>query len=431
MMTYTELCWVAAITLLTTMVTPMSQTTKAIRFARLWDGSKVVPDAVIVIDGDKVVSVGTGSNAVPKGPEVVDLRRYTGIPGLIDLHTHMTYYWDRTPGTNPRGGGRGARRLPAVTVYLAQDNAKRTIETGVTTVRDLGAQNDMDLAMRDLINLKAMVGPRMFVSGTGFSKRPGAPVDLDALKKNVDEHVQKGVDVIKVYGSIGGFENVGTTQTMNYDEMKTIVDASHAAGKRVAIHSYGPSGAKDAVRAGADSVEHGIELDDETFADMVRRGTVWVPTVDHNRYYIDAKDEYNFTPESIPQLQAYVQKNFEAMRRAVKAGVRLGMGSDAVFSMFGQNTRELAWMVKAGLTPEQALMTATTTAADLLGMKGRLGCLQPGCTADIVAIEGDPTKDIDAVINGVRWVMKDGIVHIDNRPESRSGARTRTGGKRH
>jgi imidazolonepropionase-like amidohydrolase len=391
-------------------------TTKAIRFARVWDGSKVIPDAVVVIEGDKIASVGSGNSAVPAGAEMVDLRRYSGIPGLIDLHTHMTYYWDRKPGTSPRGQrGAGPRRLPAVTVYLAQDNAKRTIETGVTTARDLGAQNDMDLAMRDLINLKAMVGPRMFVSGVGFSKRAGAPVDLEGLKKSVDEHVQKGVDVIKVYGSIGGFENVGTTQTMNFDEMKTIVDASHAAGKKVAIHSYGASGAKDAVRAGADTVEHGIELDDETFAEMVRRGTIWVPTVDHNRYYVDAKDEYGFRPESIPQLQEYIQKNFEAMQRAVKAGVRLGMGSDAVYSMFGQNTRELAWMVKAGLTPEQALMTGTTTAADALGMKGKLGCLQAGCAADIVAIDGDPTKNIDTAINGVRWVMKDGTVYVDKR----------------
>lgn len=395
---------------------PRAQSTRAIRFARLWDGAKTIADAVLVIDGDKVTSVGSGNAAVPKGAEVVDLRKYSAIPGMIDLHTHMTYYWDRAPGTSPRGGrGAGPRRLPAVTVFLAQDNARRTLETGVTTARDLGAQNDMDLAMRDLINLKAMVGPRMFVSGTGFSKRAGTPVDLEGLKKNVADHVEKGVDVIKVYGSIGGFENVGTTQTMNFDEMKTIVDASHAAGRKVAIHSYGASGAKDAARAGADSIEHGIELDDETLAMMAKQGIVWVPTVDHNRYYIDAKDEYGFKPESIPGLEGYIQKNFEAMQRAVKAGVKLGMGSDAVFSMFGQNTRELAWMVKAGLTPEQALMTATTNASDLVGMKGKIGCLQPGCFADVVGVEGDPTKDIDAAVNGVRWVMKGGVVYVDKR----------------
>jgi imidazolonepropionase-like amidohydrolase len=304
-----------------------------------------------------------------------------------------------------------------VTVFLAQSNAKLTLETGVTTVRDLGAQNDMDLAMRDLINLHAMVGPRMFVSGPGFSKKPGAPIDLEVLTKGVAERVQKGVDVIKVFGSVGGFDNVATAQTFNFDEMKQIVDASHAAGKKVAIHSYGPSGAKDAVRAGADSIEHGIEFDDETFAEMAKRGTVWVPTVDHNRYYVDARSDYDFPAESIPNLEAYIQKNFATMQRAVKAGVTLGMGSDAVFSMFGQNTRELGWMVKAGLTPEQALMTATSTAADLLGMKGRLGCLQAGCLADVVGIVGEPTRDIDAVINRVQWVMKGGVVYVDKRPK--------------
>ncbi len=395
-----------------------TQGTMAIHFTRVWDGARTIDDAVLVIQDGRILSVATSLATVPSGVEVTDMRGVSAIPGLIDLHTHMTYYWDRAPDTTARGVRAAPRRLPAVTVYLAQANARRTLETGVTTVRDLGAQSDMDLAMRDLINLKAMVGPRMFVSGTGFSKRPGAPIDLEGLKRNVDDHVQKGVNVIKVFGSVGGFDNVATTQTFNLEEMKTIVDASHAAGIKVAIHSYGASGAKDAVRAGADSIEHGIELDDETFTEMVKRGTVWVPTVDHNRYYVDARNDYDFPPESIPPLQEYIRKNFEAMRRAVKAGVKLGMGSDAVFSMFGQNTRELAWMVKAGLTPEQALMTATSHAADLIGMKGRLGCLQPGCLADVVGVQGDPTRDIDAVITGVRWVMKDGVVYVDKRTKN-------------
>lgn len=386
--------------------------TKVVRFGHMWDGSRVIADAVVVIDHNTITTVGSGSSAVPKKAEVIDLRRYTGIPGLIDLHTHMTYYWDRQPGTQPR---RGPSRLPAVTVYLAQANAKRTLDTGVTTVRDLGAANDMDLAMRDLINLRAMAGPRMFVSGQGFTTRADSPVDLEALKKNVDDHVKAGVDCIKVYGSVGGFDNVNTTQTFNFQQMKTIVDAAHAAKKKVAIHSYGASGAKDAVRAGADSVEHGIELDDETLAEMARRGTVWVPTIDHNQYYVDSKDEYGFRPESIGPLQDYIEKNFESAKRAVKAGVKLGMGSDAVFTMFGRNTRELVWFVKAGLTPEQALATATTNAAPLVEMADRLGRIAPGYLADLVAVEGDPLKDINAVVTGVRWVMKDGAVVVDKR----------------
>jgi imidazolonepropionase-like amidohydrolase len=259
----------------------------------------------------------------------------------------------------------------------------------------------------------AMVGPRMFVAGQGLSSRVGATPDPDGMRKTTEERVKSGSDWIKVYGSRGSFDSVDTTQTVTFEEMKAIVDAAHALNRKVAIHSYGPSGVRDAVRAGADSVEHGIDIDDETLAEMARRGTVWVPTIDHNRYYIDAKDEYGFKPESIAPLQHYIERNLESARRAVKAGVRLAMGSDAVYSMFGQNTRELAWFVKAGMTPEQALKTATVVGAELLGQQDRLGRVAPGYLADVVAVEGDPLQKIDDLFNGVRWVMKDGKVVVD------------------
>jgi imidazolonepropionase-like amidohydrolase len=343
---------------------------------------------------------------VPEGADSVDLRRYTGLPGLIDVHTHITYFWDRQPGTRPLG----QRRRPAVTVFLAQDNARRTLETGVTTVRDLGASNETDFAMRDLINMGAMIGPRMFVSGQGLSARAGAAPDAEAMRRTTEERIKAGSDWIKVYASRGSFDSVDTTQTVTFDEMKAIVDAAHALGHRVAIHSYGPTGVRDAVRAGADSIEHGIELDDETLALMATRGTVWVPTIDHNRYYVDAKDDYGFKPEAIPPLQAYIERNLESARRAVKAGVRLAMGSDAVYSMFGENTRELGWFVKAGMTPEQALKAATATGAELLGEQDRLGKVLPGFIADLVAVEGNPLEAIDTLFGGVRWVMKGGKV---------------------
>ena len=383
------------------------------RFGRLWDGARVISDAVVVVDGDRVVSVGpAASNPPPEGARVIDMRRYTALPGLIDLHTHITYYWDRKPGTRPLG----QRRRPAVTVFLAQDNARRTLETGVTTVRDLGASSDTDFAMRDLIDMGAMVGPRIIAAGQGISApRQSTGPDPAAMARAAEDRLKSGSDWVKVYASRGSFDSVDTTQTLTFEEMKAIVDVAHAQGHKVAIHSYGPSGVKDAVRAGADSVEHGIDLDDETIADMVKRGTVWVPTIDHNRYYVDAKDEFGFKPEAIPPLQAYIQKNLESTRRAVKAGVRIGMGSDAVYSMFGQNTRELGWLVKAGMTPEQALQSATTVAADLLGMQDRIGRLAPGVFADIVAVEGDPLQNIDAMFTGVKWVMKAGQVVVDKR----------------
>ena len=392
-------------------ISPVVSQTSAVtlRFGHLWDGTRLLDDVIVVVEAGRIVSVDEGQRQAPK--DAVDLRGYTALPGLIDLHTHITYYWDRKPGTRPLG----QRRRPAVTVFLAQENAKRTLETGVTTIRDLGASGDADFAMRDLVAMGAMIGPRMFVAGQGISAGRGATPDPDAMRKSAEDRIKSGSDWVKVYGSRGSFDSVDTTQTITFDEMKAIVDAAHALGHRVAIHSYGPSGVKDAVRAGADSIEHGIDLDDETLADMVRRGTVWVPTIDHNRYYVDAKDDFGFKPEAIPPLQDYIAKNLESTRRAVKAGVKIGMGSDAVYSMFGQNTRELEWMVKAGMTPAQALATATTTAAELLEQKDRLGRIAPGFAADIVAIEGKPLENIGDVITGVRWVMKDGIVVVEHR----------------
>jgi imidazolonepropionase-like amidohydrolase len=195
--------------------------------------------------------------------------------------------------------------------------------------------------------------------------------------------------------------------------MRAIVETAHQLGKPVAIHSYGASGVRDAVRAGADSIEHGADLDDETIRDMAARGIVWVPTIDHNRYYIDAKDEYGFAPGAETALKDYINRNFDSLRRAVKAGVRIAMGSDAVYSMFGQNTRELRWLVDAGMTPQQALASATTVPAALLKMDTQLGRVAAGFLADLVAVEGDPLRDIDAAINGVRWVMKDGLIVFD------------------
>jgi imidazolonepropionase-like amidohydrolase len=235
------------------------------------------------------------------------------------------------------------------------------------------------------------------------------------MRQQAEARIAAGSDWVKVFGSRGSYQSVDTTQTVTFDEMKAIVDAAHALKHPVAIHSYGPSGVKDAVRAGADSIEHGIDLDDETLAEMAKRRTVWVPTIDHNRYYVDAKDEFGFPPESIPLLEAYIRKNLESARRAVKAGVRLAMGSDAVYSMFGQNTRELGWFVKAGLTPAQALATATTNAAALLGRQRELGAVAAVYYADLVAVEGNPLADIDVVINRVRWVMKGGAVVVDRR----------------
>ena len=401
-----------------------AQRITAVRFGKLWDGERVIDGALVLIENGRIRNVAGGNPSTPPGAEVVDWSRYYGLPGLVDVHTHMTYYWDHTPGTLPRV--QQLQRIAAETVFLAQENAEKTLEAGVTAVRDLGSTEYMDIAMRNLINRGAMQGPRMFVSGWGIRAtsafRPG---DLppagggiadspEEVTKVVRRQIAAGADVIKMYGSIGGFENVGTQQTFTYDEMKTAADVAHAMGKRIAIHSYGPDGARDAVRAGTDSLEHAVDLDDATLAEMVRKKVYYVPTIDHNRYYVDAAAEHQFAPVAIEGLNAYIARNLETARRAFKAGVQFAMGSDAVYTMFGQNTRELAWFVKAGMTPEQALKTATVNAADLLGMKQDLGSATTGHYADLIAVEGDPLVDIQVAIDRVRGVMKGGVVVVQH-----------------
>jgi len=402
-----------------------SSSLTAVRFGSLVDGTgRVTRDAVVVIDADTVVRVGSGASAVPRGARVIDLRRYTGIPGLIDAHTHISYYWDQAPGSDP--WSQNGRRRSAVTVFLAQENARKTLETGVTTIRDLGASEYADLAIKDLIARGAMVGPRVFGAGYGLRRAPattppnappgpprGRIASVEDVAVAVKAQVDAGADVIKVYGSTGSAADVTGRQTLSYDEMKAIVDASHAAGKRVAIHSYGPDGARDAVRAGAESVEHPIDLDDSTLARMAAQGTYYVPTIDHNRYYAEYRDQFKYSAAQATALDSFRLRNLETARRAFRAGVKFAMGSDAVFTMFGQNTRELEWFVKAGMTPAQALATATTNGAALLGMDRKLGAVAPGYLADLVAVEGDPLADIRVVIDRVRWVMKGGKVVVD------------------
>jgi imidazolonepropionase-like amidohydrolase len=191
------------------------------------------------------------------------------------------------------------------------------------------------------------------------------------------------------------------------------VDAAHQFGKKIAIHSYGPDGARDAVRAGTDSLEHATDLDDATIQEMAKRGTFYVPTIDHNRYYIENGDKIGYRPGFKEKQQDFIRRNLESARKANKAGVKFAMGSDAIYTMFGENTRELGWFVKAGMTPEQALRTATTNGAELLGKEKELGAVAPGYFADLVAVEGDPTNDINVVLNNVKWVMKGGAVVVN------------------
>ena len=382
-------------------------------------------DVLIVVEDSRIKDIIKFEESVIKNYKYQDLRPLNAIPGLIDVHTHITYYWDKSPGTNP---WEDADKLTApVIVFLAQENAIKTLECGVTTIRDLGSWRGMDLDMQALINRGAMKGPRMYVSGNGLhiSYAPHAPLnpkhdpgkadDLDAIAKVVRQELASGVDWIKMYGSTGSDQDVSSFQTYTFEEMKLACDITRLAGKKIAIHAYGAEAARDAIRAGAHSIEHATDLLKSDFELMLQHGTYYVPTVDHNRYYIDHSDEYGYGHQVKENLQNYIQRNFETLKLAIKMNVPIAMGSDAVFTGFGQNTRELGWFVKAGMSPLQALQSATLQAAKLLGKESELGSLSKGFRADIVAIEGDPFQDINAVIYGVKWVMKDGEVMIDKR----------------
>jgi imidazolonepropionase-like amidohydrolase len=283
----------------------------------------------------------------------------------------------------------------------------------------------MDIAMRDLINRGEMIGPRMFVCGYGLNVtstpyKPGINPPAGGIADGVPEvlravrqQIAAGADVIKMYASTGTDDDVTGFQTYNYEEIKAAVDAAHQFGKKIAIHSYGPDGARDAVRAGTDSLEHATDMDDATIQEMVKRGTFYVPTIDHNRYYIDNWQKIAYANGFQEKSKAFIERNLETARKAHKAGVKFAMGSDAIYTMFGQNTRELGWFVKAGMTPEQALRTATTNAAELLGKEKELGAVAPGYFADLIAVEGDPLADINVILNNVKWVMKAGAVVAD------------------
>jgi imidazolonepropionase-like amidohydrolase len=379
---------------------------------------------VIVIQGDRITSVGIGDRAVPAGSVVTDLRGYTAIPGMIDVHTHMTYWRDKARPT-----GVGVPRTKDSVVLASAENARKTLETGVTTVRDLGASNYADIALRDSINKGVMVGPRMLVAGYGLSKagpgRGGTPptrnpatgriIDTTDIPAAVKAQVDAGADWIKMYGSTGTYANVTGRQTFTDAEMWVAVRAAHKLGRKIAIHSYGDSGGRAAMRAGADAVEHPAGLDAATIAEWARSKTYYVPTIDHNRFYAENAPLLGYSAEQVAGLDSFRLLNLETARRAFQAGVKFAMGSDAVYWMFGENTRELGWFVKAGMTPAQALATATTGGAALLGMSDRIGNIAPGYFADIVAVSGDPLADIGVVINNVRWVMKGGAVVVDKR----------------
>jgi imidazolonepropionase-like amidohydrolase len=396
----------------------------AIRAARLIDGKGGVPmtDPVLLIEGDRITAVGRNLT-IPAGASVVDLGSATILPGLIDMHTHITsqpnnYYEDIF------------RRSPIDVAVMAHVYAKRTLEAGFTTVRDVGAGEFIDVALRNAIDRGDVAGPRMQVAtltvgSTGghadlsgfspylkFGQFSGVADGADEIRKLVRFEVKNGADLIKMIATAGVLseeESVGAPQ-FSEEEMRVVVEEAKMWGRKVAAHAHGTEGIKRAIRAGVASIEHGSLIDDEGIRLMKDRGTYLVADIYNDDYILAEFGRMGYPHKIIEKERKVGRLQRENFQKAARAGVKIAYGTDAGVYPHGWNAKQMAKMVQWGLTPMQAIQSATVNAADLLGWSDRVGAIAPGLFADIIAVDGDPLQDITQ-LERVTFVMKGGVVY--------------------
>ncbi len=383
------------------------------------ESGNLIPNAVVLIRGERIEAMGP-QVPIPPEAEVIDLSDYVVLPGLIDAHTHICIQ-PNYAANNPIL----YKSIPYRTVE-AVNAARATLEAGFTTIRDIDSEGAdwADVAVRDGINDGLVPGPRMQVATLaisitgGYMNQVGLAPQIDvpqfgaladspaALVAEVRRQVKYGTDWIKIYAT-GTTRNIDP-RTMeplpqfSYDELKLVVDEAARFRIPVAAHAYGGTGAKDAIRAGVRSIEHGFFLDDEALDMMVARGTFWVPTI---AVYIPdtPREEWGDVRKAI------IDGHARTIRRAVEKGVKIAYGTDAGALPHGDNAVDFERMVAYGMTPLQAVQSATLVAAELMGMDGDVGALAPGLFADIIAVPANPLDDI-AVLGDVRFVMKGGTV---------------------
>ena len=415
-------------------VADVPPSTLYVKAGRLFDGSgdAYLLDRVIVVEGERIKAVGTASEvAIPGGAEVVDLSGATVLPGLIDAHTHLGSRADRYDEINK------FKDTPNHSAFAAVLNARKTLESGFTTVRDVGSRPFLAADLRDSIEEGFLVGPRIVASGPGISITGGhgdlnrfAPQvrvgmfpeehdfkiadGVDQVRHVVRAQVKYGVDVIKVNASGGVLSRGDSPGAPQYsvEELKALVEEAHAAGRKVAAHAHGAQGIKNAVLAGVDSIEHGSLIDAEGIRMMVERGTWLVADIYNDDYLLGKAIEFKLPAEMIAKEKYVGQVQRENFAKAVKAGVKVAFGTDAGVYPHGDNARQFFYMVKYGLTPARAIRSATSDAAELLGRADQVGRIKPGLFADLIAVEGDPLQEVRALEN-VGFVMKGGSVVRD------------------
>ena len=390
------------------------------------DNGKVLTNQLIYIENDTIKFVGSKLD-IPADATVIDLSKATVLPGLIDCHTHIT--------SQPSGDYYGDifRKTPVDYAITAHIYAKRTLEAGFTTCRDVGAPAFVDVALRNAINNGDVEGPRLlvatlFIGSTGshgdlngFSpyidwiqpkEMSGVANGVDELRKQVRYNIKYGADVIKFGASAGVLseeESVGAPQ-FTQEEMNAIVAEAKLWGKKACAHAHGTEAIKMAIRAGVASVEHGSLLDDEAIAMMKERGTYLDADIYNDEYIMTEYKRLGFPDKILNKEKLVGQKQRESFRRAVQAGVKISFGTDAGVYPHGWNAKQFKYMVKFGLTPLQAIQAATVNAADLLGWKDKVGSITAGKWADIIAVSSNPLDDV-SVLEKVQFVMKGGIVY--------------------
>lgn len=389
------------------------------RFAKIIDGNGKALNAHEITVEDGIITAVGNNLARNADTELIDMSTLTAIPGMIDAHTHITYGLPEKPQGNAwleLGATSPEQRMEA-----AKRNALLTLRTGVTSVRDLNAGGGVDYELRDAINAGSVVGPRIFTSGPGIHPaNDPAPEGTDKtspafLRAAAERRIADGADWIKIFGTTGSADDLTSRAYYSAAAIKAAADVAKAAGKRITVHSYGTEAVDGAIQAGVTSLDHPVGLTNEHIAAMKAAGIIYVPTIDHNRYYAQHSDEYGYDANVRANLQVFVGRNIETVRRAHRAGVTIAMGSDAVLTGFGENTCELRAFIAAGMSNSDAIKAATMNGAELLGRANDLGRIQVGYAADFTALNGDPLIDINAVISGVVTVVKDGKLVVDHR----------------